>query len=60
MQTKTTQTAHNKNCEMTANTGGHCDRREIIEMWNEAIRNCNKAAEETGLTVKIQKPNTWQ
>jgi len=31
-------------------------------MWKEAIRDCNKAAKETELTVKIQKPNTrqWQ
>ena len=29
-------------------------------MRKEVIRNSNKAAEETGLTVKIQKPNIWQ
>jgi len=29
-------------------------------MQEEAVRNRNKAAEETGLTVTIQKPNTRQ
>ena len=32
----------------------------LTEMWKEAIRNRNKAAEETELAVKIQKPNTWK
>jgi hypothetical protein len=33
---------------------------EFTEMRKEAIRNCKKAAKETGLPIKIQKPNTWQ
>jgi hypothetical protein len=33
---------------------------EIIEMQKEAITNRDKVPEETELTIKIQKPNTWQ
>ena len=59
MQIRTTETAHNKKSDMTAYRL-YCDSRDITEMRKEAIRNRNKAAQETECTIKIQKSNTWQ